>query len=163
MFKITYVQNKNIPNIGKHDVFEVLSKFNKKPGKQSENGYGEITNWILPKNITVNEPTNIYVAFFGTVNLGYLSLRIKDSSGKDRWFPDPRSISPMQDKGILSFKNQVYSNNWSFMVDSGLKPGDGTAEIGMYEVKDQTSNDGSNIRIRPEISLKHKKITIFKS
>lgn len=162
-FKITYVQNRTIPNLGKHDVFEVLSKFNEKPGKQSENGYGEITNWILPKNITINKPTKIYVAFFGTVNLGYLTLRIRDSSGKERWFDDLRSLSSMQDKGILSFKNQVYSNNWSFTVYSELKPGEGIAEIGMYEVRDVIKSDGSNLRIRPTISVKHKKIMLIKS
>ncbi|HJR84566.1 MAG TPA: adenylate/guanylate cyclase domain-containing protein [Nitrososphaeraceae archaeon] len=161
-FKLTYVANKNIPNIGKHDVFEVISEFDNKPGEQSETGNGQITNWTLPKKIAINEPTAIYVAFFGSVNLGYLSLRIRDSSDKDYWFADPRSISPMQDKGILSFRNQVYTNNWSFIPDSKIKPGEGVAEIDMYEVKDEKGNDGTNIRLRPQIASKHQKIILYK-
>ena len=124
-FIITYVGKKEIHNMGKHDVFEVIHKYDNNPNKQLENGYGKITAWKLPNRISIKKSNYIYVSFFGSVNIGYLSLEIKDDSGEFEYFLDPRSISyTEEDNGILSFTNQLYSNTWSFKVtNTKLKPG----------------------------------------
>jgi len=150
--------------MGTHEVFEVINTFNENELLPSlSKGSGTVTANI-PREISIDSPSEVFAEFYGSVDLGFLTLKIQDHLNNDLWFVDPGSVKYEYDKdtgknidkGLLSFRNDRYSSKWKFNIQQELKtlkPGKGLATLGMFEIKDYKDKSGVLIRDRPHVDL----------
>lgn len=133
-FEIKFIGKKPIKNIGDYDVFEV-TKMTEGPDyvKPFELGKGKIIDWNIPHQIIIGRPIEVYAKFLGSVEFGFFTFYITDSSGVTRYYEDKRSVDESLQIGKVQIKDDIYENKWKFSVENDLKPGKCKAEIGMYE------------------------------
>ncbi|HEY7226608.1 MAG TPA: adenylate/guanylate cyclase domain-containing protein [Nitrososphaeraceae archaeon] len=172
-FQLMSRGKQEISNMGFHEIFEVINTFEKgQTLPRLTKGIGKVTATI-PDEISLDASSRVSAEFLGSVDLGFMTLKIEDSTGKEPlWFPDPGSVKveynaetgEISDTGTLTFRNDKYFQEWDFNIQSELKqlkPGTGVATLGMFETKDFVGNDGNTIPYRPHVDLVIKKITLI--
>jgi len=132
-FEINLIKwHEPIKNIGNYDLFEVIKALEVVETKPLELGQGNIVEWNIPSKIIRNSQTVVYAKFEGTVDFGFFTFYITDSTGVTRYFEDKLSVDASLQIGKLHINNGIYSSTCEFRVVD-LKEGKCHAEIGMYE------------------------------
>ena len=156
-----------------HEVFEVINTFEKDESyPHLMKGIGKIIASNIPDEIRIASSSRVSGEFSGTVELGFMSLKIQDSKGNYKWFPDIRSLKyeynekteEMEDTGDLTFRNDKYYNEWNFNLNQELKEfkaGAGTAVLGMFETRDYIDGFGNTYQNRPHVDLVVKQIKLI--
>ena len=161
-----------ISNMGSHEIFEVINTFEYEQSSGLMKGVGKIIASSIPDEIRLDTPSRVSAEFSGTVQLGFVSLKIQDSTGNEKWFVDNRSIEynynaktgEIENPGILTFRNDKYSCEWDINLQSELrelKAGAGTATLGMFEYRDYVDELGKTYQNRPHVDLVIKKIKLI--
>jgi len=119
-------------------------------------GTGLISEFSIPNTSSRGEKHTVSAKFEGSTKSGFLDLMIKDSKGKNLWFPDHIGWDPVNDEGKIILNNDSYSNSWDFIIPQSLSVGNSIAFMGFYE--DTLSLPTRNRRL---ISYQIKNITII--